>query len=120
MNKNSIVKFITKTKRGLFISVPYTTIPKECHIKDKEGLMFALMVCFGSKGSIPSWMPIVIPEADYEILGLSNRLSEDDMKKLDMAYKEYVDFLYEQDITVNYSDFSNFWLVLVEKETPNE
>lgn len=62
MNSNSIVEFNTGKVKGLFISVPYNTIVEEYHFKDKESLSFALMVCFGSKNSIPSWIPIVIPD----------------------------------------------------------
>ena len=114
MNSNSIVEFNTGKVKGLFISVPYNTIVEECHFKDKEGLRFALMVCFGSKNAIPSWIPIVIPEGNYKIIGLSNQLTESQMsEELGLTYHEYLRFLGEKDITVNYSDFSNYWLVVV-------
>lgn len=113
MNKNSIVEFETKKVKGLFISVPYNIRVEECHFKDKESLRFALMVGFGSKDSILSFIPIVIPEGDYRIIGLSNQLNESQMGEMGLTYHEYLRFLGEKDITVNYSDFSNYWLVVV-------
>ena len=113
MNKNSIVKFETKKVKGLFISVPYSIIVEECHFKDKEGMPFALMVCFKNKTIIPSYIPIIIPEGNYKILGLSNQLNEKQMEELGLTYYEYLRFLGEKDITVNYSDSSNFWLVVI-------
>jgi hypothetical protein len=114
MNKNNIVEFQTKKVKGLFISVPYDIIVDECHFKDKESMKFALMVCFGKKNLIPSWIPIVIPEGNYRIIGLSNQLNESQMsEELGLTYHEYLRFLGEKDITVNYSDFSNYWLVVV-------
>ena len=113
MNQNSIVKFETKTVKGLFISVPYNTYVSDCHFKDKESMPFALMVCSGSKGAIPSFFPIVIPEGNYEIVGLSNSLTDSQIGKLGLTYNEYIKVLSEKDITVNYSDFSNYWLVVI-------
>ena len=114
MNTNNIVEFQTKKVKGLFISVPYDIIVDECHFKDKDGLRFALMVCFGYKNSTPSWIPIVIPEGNYKIVGLSNQLTETQMsEELGLTYHEYLRFLTEKDIKVNYSDFSNYWLVVV-------
>ena len=114
MNSNSIVEFNTGKVKGLFISVPYNTIVEECHFKDKEGLRFALMVCFGSKNAIPSWIPIVIPEGNYKIVGLSSQIDEKTMtENLGITWKEYIRMLNKQDITVSYSDWSNFWLVVV-------
>ena len=114
MNKNSIVEFNTGKIKGLFISVPYNIRVEECHFKDKESLRYALMVGFGSKDSILSFIPIIIPEANYKIIGLSNQLTEKQMSdELGLTYHEYLRFLGKKDITVNYSDFSNYWLVVV-------
>lgn len=109
----SIVLFDTGKIKGLFISVPYNTIVDECHFKDKESLRFALMVCYGSKNAIPSFIPIVIPEGNYKIIGLSNKLNDNQIKELRLTYYEYLKLLSKHDITVNYSDFSNCWLVVV-------
>lgn len=88
MNKNSIVEFNTGKVKGLFISAPYNTIVEECHFKDKEG--------------------------NYKIIGLSNQLTEKQMSdELGLTYHQYLRFLGEKDITVNYSDFSNYWMVVV-------
>lgn len=102
MNKNSIVEFNTGKVKGLFISAPYNTIVEECHFS------------YGSKNAIPSWIPIVIPEGNYKIIGLSNQLTEKQMSdELGLTYHQYLRFLGEKDITVNYSDFSNYWMVVV-------
>lgn len=113
MNSNNIVEFNTEKVKGLFISVPYNTIIEGCYFKNKESLQFALMVCFGPKNKIPSWMPIVIPEGNYKIIGLSNKLNDSQISELGLTYKEYLKLLGEKDITVNYSDFSNYWMVVV-------
>ena len=109
----SIVQFDIGKIKGLFISVPYNTIVDECHFKDKESLRFALMVCFGNKNAIPSFIPIVMPEGNYKIIGLSSQLSESKIEELGLTYHEYLRLLSKYDITVCYSDFSNYWLVVV-------
>jgi hypothetical protein len=114
MNSNSVVHFNTGKVKGLFISVPYNTIVNECHFKDKDSLRFALMICYGSKNAIPSWIPIVIPRGNYKIVGLSSQIDEKTMEEnLGLTRKEYLRMLNEQDILVSYSDWSNFWLVVV-------
>jgi hypothetical protein len=114
MNKNNIVKFETKKVKGLFISVPYDIIVDKSHFKDKEGLPFALIICYGKNNLIPSYIPICIPEGNYKMIGLSNQLTESQMsEELGLTYHEYLRYLGEKDITVNYSDFSNYWLVVV-------
>jgi hypothetical protein len=112
MNKNKIVEFKTKDKKGLFVSVPYTTKPEECFFKDKESLKFALMCAYGRNKL--SFIPIVIPEGNYEIIGLSNQLCPEFVEeKLGIPFKDYINILNEMDITMNYSDNSNFWLVVL-------
>ena len=116
MNKNKIVKFQTKKAKGLFISVPYTTIVEQCFFKDKESLKFALMVCYGLRESCLTFIPIVIPEGNYKIVGLSNSLDKKQVAEhLGVPFKEYLKILWKQDITINYSDSSNFWMVVVLK-----
>jgi hypothetical protein len=112
MNKNKIVEFKTGKNKGLFISVPYTTKPEECFFKDKESLRFALMCAYGR--SELSFIPIVIPEGNYEIVGLSNQLEPEIVEaKIKIPFKDYIKILNKKDITVNYSDTSNFWLVVL-------
>lgn len=114
MNKNNIVEFKAGGNKGLFISGPYTTKPKECFFKDKESLKFALMCGYGRNGEVLSYIPIIIPKANYKIVGLSNQLEpEFAEKEIGIPYKDYIKILYEKDITVNYSDTSNFWLVVM-------
>jgi hypothetical protein len=112
---NDIIEFKTNKIRGFFISVPFNTLVEKCHIKDKESMPFALMVCHGSKDSIPSYYPIVLTEADYTILGLSNKLNEYQITQLGLTFHEYIRLLNEYDIVVNYSDYSNLWLVIIIK-----
>ena len=114
MNSKSIVPFSTEKVKGLFVSVPYDTIVDECYIKDKESMPIALMTCFGSKNAIPSFIPIVLPTAKYKIVGLSNKLDEVQIAEhLCLSYQEYLRLLSKHDITVSYSDFSNYWMVVV-------
>lgn len=112
MNKNNIVEFNTGKHEGLFISVPYTTKPKVCFFKNKESLKFALMCGFGKN----EFIPIVIPEGNYEIIGLSSQIEPELVeRKLELPFKDYIKMLNEKDITVSYSDHSNFWLVIIKK-----
>ena len=114
MNIKSIVPFSTGKVKGLFVAVPYNTIVDKCHIIDKESMPIALMTCFGSKNTIPSFIPIVLPTAKYKIVGLSNKLDEVQITEhLCLSYQEYLRLLSKHDITVCYSDFSNYWMVVV-------
>lgn len=112
MNQNSIVEFNTGKVKGLFISVPYNTIIEECYFLNKEGS--ALAVGYDFKNKIGRWIPIVIPKGNYKIVGLSHQITEKQINdELRLTYLEYLRFLGEKDITVNYSDFSNYWMVVV-------
>lgn len=114
MNKNSLVEFKTDKINGLFVSVPFNTIVNDCHFKNKSSMPFALMVCYGNKKSIPTWIPIVIPEGDYKIIGFSHQIDEKTvLDNLGITFKEYIRILNNQDVTISYSDWSNFWLVLI-------
>ena len=118
MNKNKIVEFKTREHKGLFVSVPYTTNPKECFFKDKESLRFALMCGFGRKKEVLTFIPIVIPKDNYKIIGLSNQLAPELVEsEIGIPFKDYLKILNKNDITVNYSDTSNFWLVLLLTES---
>ena len=114
MNKNKIVKFKTNKANGIFVSVPYNSIIEDCHFKDKGSMPFHLMICHGSKNSIPSFFPIELPKKDYKILGFSNNLDEKTVEEnLGISFKEYIRILNDKDITVCFSDWSNYWFVLV-------
>jgi hypothetical protein len=114
MNSKSIVSFSTEKVKGLFVSVPYNTIVDLSHIKDKESMLIALKTCFGSKNAIPWFIPIVLPTAKYKIVGLSNKLDEVQIAEhLCLSYQEYFRLLSKHEITVSYSDFSNYWMVIV-------
>jgi hypothetical protein len=114
MNKNKIVKFKTEKHKGLFISVPYTTQPQECFFKDKEGLKFALMCGYGRKNEILTFIPIIVPENNYKIIGLSNQLEPEIIEKeIEITFNDYLKILNKNDITINYSDTSPFWLVVL-------
>ena len=114
MNRNSIVEFKTNKVKGLFVSVPFNSIVEDCHFKDKESMPFALMVCHGSKNSIPSFFPIVLPKREYKLLGFSSSIDEKTVEEnLGISFKEYIKILNDNDITVCYSDWSNYWFVLI-------
>ena len=115
MNKNKIIEFETEKHKGLFISVPYTTQAEECFFKNKESLRFALMCAYGR--SELNFIPIAIPKGDYEIIGLSNQLEPKLVEsKIEIPFKDYIKILNEKDVTVNYSDTSNFWLVVLKMQ----
>ena len=110
MNKNSIVEFEIKENKGYFISVPY--IYKNFKIEQYSKRVGAYLMETDSKG-LNHWK-MKIPNGSYEILGLSNKLSPELVEsKIGIHFKEYIKTLNEKDITVNYSDTSNFWLVVL-------
>jgi len=114
MNKNKIVEFEAGKNKGLFISVPYTTQPKECFFKNKESFKFALMCGYGRKDEILNFTPIVIPKKKYKIIGLSHQLEPELVEsEIGILFKDYIKILNKKDITVNYSDTSSFWLVVL-------
>ncbi len=111
MNKNEIVKFDTGKVKGLFVSVPYSTKPEHCVFGDSETLLCAY------SASILRFTPIAIPKGSYKIVGLSNSIKSDFViEYLQLSYSNYLELLYKHDIVVNYSDTSNFWLILVSED----
>lgn len=112
---SKIVKFKTEGLGGFFISVPSNTILDSCHFKDKEGMPFALMIGTG-RYFASSFYPIVMKSGDYEIVGFSHKITEGQIKeKLSMSFNEYINLLSDNEITVNYSDNSDIWIILLEK-----
>lgn len=110
-----IVKFKVGVLSGLFVSVPSNTILDSCHFKDKEGMPFALMVGTGG-GFTSSYYPVVMNHGDYEIVGFSHKITVSQItEKFSMSFNEYIKWLSENEITVNYSDNSNVWIILLER-----
>jgi len=109
MNKNKIVEFKTKDKEGLFVSIPYSyrdfAITQYC----QEG---TYLMETDSTG-LNNWK-INLPKGNYEFIGRSNELNAELVeRKIGVPFKDYINILNEKDITVNYSDNSNFWAVLL-------
>lgn len=105
---------IKKIKIGeietLFISIPY--IYKNFKIVEYPKAGTYIMET--DSKDLNHWK-IKIPNGDYEIVGRSNELwRELVLEKLNIEFDEYINILYEHDITVCYSDHSNFWLVVVQ------
>ena len=110
-----IVKFKTDTLSGFFVSVPSNTILDSCHFKDKEGMPFALMIGAGLDFA-SSFYPLVMKSADYEIVGFSHKINIDQItEKFSMSFNQYINWLSDNEITVNYSDNSDVWIILLER-----
>ena len=57
---------------------------------------------------------LVFNRGNYEIIGWSNELAPELVEeKFKVPFKQYIKLLNEKDITVNYSDHSDFWLVVI-------
>lgn len=111
-----IVKFKTGTLSGFFVSVPSNTILDSCHFKDKEGMPFALMIGTG-RDFASSYHPIVMKSGGYEIIGFSHKITEDQItEKFSMSFNQYINWLSDNEITVNFSDNSDIWMILLENQ----
>jgi hypothetical protein len=109
MNKNEIVEFKTKDKEGLFVSIPYSY--KNFVIKQYCQAGTYLMETDST--GLNHWK-INLPKGNYEYIGRSNELQPEKVEsKIGITFKEYINILNEKDITVNYSDNSNFWGVIL-------
>jgi len=109
MNKNTIVEFKTKDREGLFISTPY-----RCkHFKIVQ-YGYAGTYLMETKSKELNHWKTKIPNGDYEFIGRSNELEPELVEsKIGIPFKEYIAILNEKDITVNFSDHSNFWAVIL-------
>lgn len=101
MKNKNLVQFSTDIRKGLFVSIPYNTIVDKCCM-NKETLI------------VNETIKIKLPIGNYKIIGLSHKIDEITIfKELGITHKEYIKILNKKDITVNYSDYSNFWLMVV-------
>lgn len=108
MNQNTIVNFKTDKVKGLFLSVPY-------YYKNFKIVRYPKAGCYlmeTDSRDLNHWK-INLPLGNYEIVGLSNSLTDQQIKHLGVNHSEYIRLLSSMDITVNYSDTSNFWLVII-------
>jgi hypothetical protein len=112
MNPKQIVKFSTKKTKGLFVSVPYMTNVDFCHFINVDKNKILHIVYMGMSGKWES-QHIRMPKGNYTILGFSNKLTDSQIEALGLSYYKYLNLLGEKEITVNYSDSSNYWLVLI-------
>jgi hypothetical protein len=111
MNNNKIVKFKIGKIKGLFVSIPYRY--KNFTI-EQYPISGTYLMETDSK-ELNHWK-IKIPKGDYEYIGRSNELSPELIDKFFKAsFNDYIKILNKKDITVNYSDHSNFWAVVVIK-----
>lgn len=55
---------------------------------------------------------INIPRGEYEIVGFSHKITEDQCLGIGITFKDYMKILSNNDITIDYSKFSGQWLVL--------
>ena len=110
MNKKSIIEFETGKNKGLFISVPY--IYKNFKI-EQYSKRFGTYLMETNSNSLNHWK-MKIPNGCYEIVGLSNQIELELVEsEIGIPFKDYIKILNEKDITVNYSDTSNFWLIVL-------
>jgi len=109
MDKNTIVEFKTKDSEGLFVSVPYKYKDFEIVQYNRAG---TYLMETDSK-ELNHWK-INVPRGNYEFIGRSNELEPELVEaKIGIPFKEYISILNEKDVTVNFSDHSNFWAVLL-------
>lgn len=109
MNKNTIVEFKTKDREGLFVSIPY----RYKNFKIEQYSRAGTYLMETDSTGLNHWK-INIPRGNYEVVGRSNELEPELVEsKIGIPFKEYIAILNEKDITVNFSDHSNFWAVLL-------
>ena len=104
-----ITKFKIGENEGLFIPIPYM-------YKNFKLVQYATAGTYimeTDSNGLNHWK-INIPKGNYEIIGRSNELAPELVEeKFEVPFKQYIKLLNEKDITVNYSDHSDFWLVVV-------
>jgi len=109
MNKKEIIEIKTNMHKILFVSVPY--IYKNFKIVQYNRAGTYVMETDGK--DLNNWK-IKIPRGNYNIIGLSNQLTPELVKsQIKISFNEYIKILNDNDITINYSDNSNFWLVIL-------
>lgn len=108
-NTNTIVDFKLGNNKGLFVAIPYSF--KNFSIEQYPIAGTYLMETDSKE--LNHWK-IKIPKGDYRYIGRSNELSPEFVEsELGVLFEEYITMLNELGITVNYSDHSNFWAVLL-------
>lgn len=108
MNKN-IVDFKLGNNKGIFVEIPYMF--KNFTIV-RYPVSGTYLMETDSK-ELNNWKT-KIPKGDYRYIGRSNELSSEFVEsELNVPFEEYITMLNELGITVNYSDHSNFWAVLL-------
>lgn len=109
MNKNIIVDFKLGNNKGIFVGIPYRF--KNFTIEQYPVSGTYLMETDSKE--LNHWKT-KIPKGDYRYIGRSNELSPEFVEsELNVPFEEYITMLNELGITVNYSDHSNFWAVLL-------
>lgn len=109
MNKDRIVEFKIGKSKGLFVSVPYQY--KNFKVENYH-VSVPYLLELDSK-QLNSWKT-TLPRGIYKYIGLSHQVSLELVEEvLKVPFKDYINMLNEKDITVNYSDNSNFWAVVL-------
>lgn len=109
MNKNKIVDFKIGNSKGVFVVIPYSF--KNFTIVQYPVSGTYLMETDSKE--LNHWKT-KIPKGNYKYIGRSNELSPEFVEEtLNVPFKQYTNMLNDLDITVNYSDQSNFWAVLL-------
>jgi hypothetical protein len=104
-----ITKFKIGKIEGLFIPVPYMYKNFEVVQYNTAGTY----IMETDSNELNHWK-INIPRGNYEIIGRSNELAPELVEeKFKVPFKQYIKLLNEKDITVNFSDHSDFWLVVI-------
>lgn len=104
-----ITKFKIGENEGLFIPIPYM-------YKNYKLVQYATAGTYiieTDSTGLNHWK-INIPRGNYEIIGRSNELPPELVEeKFKVPFEKYIKLLNEKNITVNYSDHSDFWLVVI-------
>ena len=104
-----ITKFKIGENEGLFIPIPYM-------YKNFKLVQYATAGTYimeNDSTGLNHWK-INIPRGNYEIIGRSNELAPELVEeKFKVPFEKYIKLLNEKNITVNYSDHSDFWLVVI-------
>jgi hypothetical protein len=109
MNKNTIVDFKVGNSKGIFVAIPYSF--KNFTIEQYPVSGTYLMEADSKE--LNHWKT-KIPKGNYKYIGRSNELSPEFVEEtLNVPFKHYINMLNKLDITINYSDCSNFWAVLL-------
>ena len=121
-----IIEFNINNINGLFIKVPdnafdfyYNKSDWDINLGDINCLVYNLPLHKDINNNYKNSDYVEIgndslhDDLDYEILGITHKLSSENIAKLKLTYNEYINFLSHYNIVYEYDKFTGKWVILI-------